>query len=86
VTKQKAGYITADAHGTKFLVVLWLKKSGAIADALERPRQIQSDGNSAPELGIIGLEIAVSSVRRDREGEAAGLAASLDINLPLEGR
>jgi hypothetical protein len=85
-TKQKAGYITADAQGTKVLVVLWLKKSGAIADALERPRQIQSDGNSSPELGIIGLEIAVSAVRRDREGEAAGLAASLDINLPLEGR
>jgi hypothetical protein len=66
--------------------VLWLQKSGAIADALERLKPTQGDGNSAPELRAITLGIAVSAVRRDREGEAAGLAASLDINFPLVGR
>ena len=43
-----------------------------------------------PRAGVksfaITLGVTVSPVRRDREGEAAGLAASLDINLPLEGR
>jgi hypothetical protein len=66
--------------------VLWLQKSGAIADALERSRPIQSDGNSAPDLREIKLKFAVIAVNGDREGEAAGLAASLDINFPLEGR
>jgi hypothetical protein len=66
--------------------VLWLQNSEAISDPLERLWPIQDDGNSALELRAITLEVAVSAVRRDREGEAAGLAASLDINLPLEGR
>jgi hypothetical protein len=65
--------------------VLWLQKSGAIANAVERPEPIQGNGNSAPDLREIRLEFTISAVRRDREGEAAGLAASLDINMPLEG-
>jgi hypothetical protein len=63
--------------------VLWLQKSGTIADALEWFKPIQWDANSSPELRAITLGVAVSAVRRDREGEAAGLAASLDIDSPL---
>jgi hypothetical protein len=76
VTKQMAGYITADAHGTKVLVSAWLQKSGIFADSLERLRPIQEDGHSPPESRVSRLEFAVSAVCREKESGAAELADS----------
>jgi hypothetical protein len=63
--------------------MIWLQKSGVIADAFEWFRPLKEDGPFPSKLRTISLAIAVSAVRGDREGEAAGLVASLNINLPL---
>ena len=63
--------------------MIWLHKSRANADALERLKPTQEDGHLPKKPRIIGLEFAVLAVRGDREGAATGLAASLDINLSL---
>jgi hypothetical protein len=60
-------------------LVLWLQKSVAIADELERLKLTEGDGTSVPESLAILLVVAASTVRRGNEGMAAGLAASLDI-------
>lgn len=83
VTKQKAGYIAADAHETKVLV-------GALAVEVQGNRLSIRAALSGQEQEAILTEFlrrlagfAVSNVLRDREGEAAALAANVDIDSPM---
>src|SRR6185437_11374478 len=59
VTKQKAGYITADAHGTKVLV-------GALAaEARDNPRSIRAPLSAQEREALLtGFSCSLATIRR----------------------
>jgi hypothetical protein len=58
----------------------------AIAATFERSNPPQKERNSHPPLPVGKLLFASSTIRVDRWGKVAGLAANLDIASSLESR
>src|SRR5690242_3712098 len=79
----KAGYITADAHGTKVLAGPLAAEILDNRRFIRAPLSAQNERQFSADFRALCRGFAVSSAHRDRESEAAGLAASADINSPL---